>query len=968
MATVGHAYLKIMPSLQGLGRHLRDQIRTEQSGAPAISLSAQVQTALLREQLRTLAREGDQTAIRLLAELDAIPAQTQFQALLARLSGREITVRVAVDRTLGSAVRGAIALDRALVGATASTVRATAVTGAATLKYAAMAAAIGQTMGVLGGLGSAAATASGSLLLIPAAGLAAVAIMQTAKLATQGFSDALTETDPKKFAEAVAKMPPAMRETALAIRAMGPEFTALKLDVQQRAFAGLSGEVTALGKTYLPVLRTGMGGIAEALNAGARGATAFLREAQTTRDIATIFDNSSQAAGSLAQAVQPALRALRDIATVGSDFLPGLASGIAEGASSFSTFIATARQTGQLHEWISQGLSVLGDLFTLLRNVFGIIGELFSAANTSGVSLIGTLNQVTGGLLTFLRSAEGQTALTQVFGGIAAIAQGLGPVLVALGQTIVSSIAPAIALLGPQLGQAFTNMAPAIAPLGQVIAALAPVLGAVALALADMLVPAAQALAPVVAALAPALSTVAALLGGAVGDAITSLAPAVLGLAQALAPLIVQLGGLLAQALRIVAPMLAQFLTGLTPIIAAVGGAFLQALGAILPVLGQLAQVFGTVLLAGLRAVQPVLPVIVRVIEQLATIVSGALAAAMPTLVQVAEMVGGLLVQAVSALAPLLPQLAEAFFAVVNALLPLLPPMLSLIGELLPPLTGLIAAIVPIVVQVAHTFAALVTAIAPLITQIAQALIPIIQGLLAVVEPVFRIIGSIISGAMRYIQGVIDLVMGVVTGNWSRAWTGIKNMLGGIWDAIKGAVSGALDGLVRFFVDLPGRILRALGDLGGLLVEAGKNIIRGLIRGLEQAWQWIKDKLASLTNLIPDWKGPPARDRVLLVGNGRLIMRGLVTGLEDGTPDVRDYLHELTNTLPLDLDATATLGVSGRGTGRPGAMASPTADASAMAAAVTAGVLAAFDGARLRVDGSGVARLVNNVNARNARR
>jgi hypothetical protein len=61
-----------------LGRHLRDQVREAERGAPSISLTAQVRTALLKEQLRAAAREGDQTAINLLAELDALPVETGF--------------------------------------------------------------------------------------------------------------------------------------------------------------------------------------------------------------------------------------------------------------------------------------------------------------------------------------------------------------------------------------------------------------------------------------------------------------------------------------------------------------------------------------------------------------------------------------------------------------------------------------------------------------------------------------------------------------------------------------------------------------------------------------------------------------------------------------------------------------------------------------------------------------------------
>lgn len=972
MSTVGHAYLKIMPSLQGLGRHLRDQIRTAEAGTPAISFTAQVQTALLHEQLRVAAREGDQTAVRLLAELDAAQAETRFAAMLRRLRGQDVTVGVVVDRSLGSAVRGSLALARGMGQATAATTRATVVVGAATLRYGVLTAALANTIGVLGGLAGAAGTASGSLLLIPAAGLAAAAVMQTLRLGTQGFTDALAEEDPAKFAEAVAKMPPAMRATAEAVRALGPQFAELRLDVQQRLFAGLAAQVGVLGGRYLPILRTGTTGIADALNGGADGIAAFLAEARTARDVATFFDNSADAAGELVGSIRPLLQVLRDVAVVGSGFLPGLASGFTESAQSAAAFIAEARRTGQLQAWMSAGLSTLGELAMLFGNLFGIVGAVFTAANTSGASLLGTLNQVTGAVLVFLRSAQGQTALEQIFGGLAAITDGLMPVLLALGQAVVTSLAPAIALLGPQLGTALASLAPAVGPLAAVLAALAPLLGVVAQAFATILVPAARALEPVVAALAPALAVVAELLAGAVGSAITALAPAVLALVQALAPLLVQLGGVLADALTTAAPLLSQLLTALTPIISAVGGAFLQALTAVLPVVLQLAQVFGQVLLVALRAVQPVLPIIVQLVQQLAGMIAGALTTATPTLVQIGQLLGQVLVTAVTGLAPSLPVLAQAFITVIEALLPLVPPLLSLVDALLPPLTELVLALVPVLVQAANTFATVVRAIAPLVALLAEVLIPIIETLLGVVENVFGLIGSIIQGAMRYVQGVIDTVLGLITGDWDRAWSGVKNVLGGIWDSIKGVVTNGIQGLLRLFVELPGRILSALGDLGGLLVEAGKNIIRGLIRGLEAAWQWIKDKLSLLTDLLPDWKGPPARDRVLLAPTGRMIMGGFLRGLEDGTPQIRDYLGDLTDTLPPDVDQTVTVGGRPRA-GRPGVPraggASPLGmDAWEISAAVTAGVLAALDGARLRVDGSGVARLVNTANARNARR
>ncbi|MEV4313007.1 hypothetical protein [Actinocrispum sp. NPDC049592] len=966
ITAVGHAYLKIMPSLQGLGRHLRDQIRESERSAPSISLTAQVQTALLKEQLRAAAREGDETAIRLLAELDAVPAETQFQRLLRRLSGKSVDVKVNADRSALSQVASALGavssgVDKTALGFT----RLTASVGAATLKYAVLAAGVGQAIAALHAVGAAAVTASGSLLLVLSAGIALAVAMHTAKLGMQGFSDVLKETDPQKFADALAKLAPSARDTAQAVRSLAPAWTELRLDVQQRLFSGLGQQVRDLGALYLPVLRTGLGEMATSLNAGARGFGEFARESRTVGDLRTILDNSAKSMGSLSSAVAPLLRAFRDIAAVGSEFLPKFASGLADGANKFAEFIAHARETGRLKEWISQGLAALGQLFTLLGNLVKIVMTVFGAANAGGVSLLSTLVSLTGGLVTFLRSAEGLNALHQIFGGLRAVGEGLRPVFAQLGPLLVNSIAPAIAQLGPMLGQALGALAPAIAPLGQIIAALAPVLGSVAQAFAAILVPAVQALAPVVQALAPALAEVAGLLGGAIGDAIRAVAPALQQLAEAAAPLIVQFGQLLAESFRTLGPILAQLLTQLTPIITQLGGAFLQALAAVLPVLGQLAQVFSQVFLASLQAVMPVLPVVVQVITQLAGVISQALSAAAPILAQVGTLLGQILAQAITALVPIIPPLAEAFLNVVNALLPLLPPLLELISTLLPPLTGLIVALAPVVIEVANTFAALVQAVTPFVILIAQNVIPILGDLLTVVTDVFKGIGEITGGAMKAIQGVIDIVMGVISGDWSKVWTGIKEFVSGIFGGI---LKGALDmigGLVEFFASIPGRILGALGDLGSLLLEAGKNIIRGLVDGIVAGFTWVKDKLGELTDWITSWKGPPARDKVLLAPNGRLIMQGLLSGLEGEEPAIRDYLTNLTTSLPLTVQAgsRASAGVVGASLGA-GPSAGPCgwqADPGMLTAAVTAGVLAALDGARMTVDGAGVARLVNTV-------
>jgi phage-related protein len=895
-----------MPSLQGLGRHIREQISQNERDAPHLGLTAELRSELLKEQLRIAAREGDQTAIHLLAKLDAAEAETKFAALRRRLSDKDITLKVVLSKT-GEAVRGLSELDNRVLSLTRHITQSTAAIGAHTLKYAAMVAAIGQAVGVVTALGNAAITASGSLLLVPAAGLTAAAILATVKTGLRGFSDALKESDPKKYAEDLAKMAPAARDTATTIKALGPAFDGLRLDVQQRLFAGMSTEVSALGIRYLPVLHTGLGAIAAALNTTAHSLAGFLTQARTTGDIGLIFGNASTAVGNLGRALVPVLTVLRDVAAVGSTFLPALTASAAAAASKFASFIENARESGKLALWIGNAIGVLHQLWTLLDNLRSIVVSVFHAATTAGIDTLGVLVRLTGKVADFLHSAQGIQALQQLFGGLAAVAAGLGPILDAVGHVLVSAIAPAVALLGPQLGHAIASLAPGFVALGKILASLAPLFGAAAQFLADLLVPALQVAQPVVAELSFHLSKTVALLGKSFGDAIRTLGPSLVRLAVAVAPLIDQFGSLAIKAVGLAAEGFAQLADAAGPLIGQLGGALLDALTASLPAWGALGSLLSTVVLATLQALTPVLPVVVDAVRQLAEVIARNLADATPTLVEIGRQLAGAVVTIVQGLLPSLPQLIDAALNLVVALLPLLPPLLRLGAALLPGLIEVTLALVPVLVQAIGVVADLARAITPLVSGLADFLVPVVKDAGLAVADSFKIIADGVTGGLKILRGFIDWVSAIFRGDWSGAWQIMVNVGRVGVDAFLNIVRDGLDLTLRLFTNLPDNIKKTIVDnTVTALRNAGRQIMASLVQGITDGFVWVRDKLVSLTDWIKSWKGPPSKDRTLLVGNGRLIMDSLVTGFEDGEPAVRDYLTGLTRRIPV------TLGIDGQ--------------------------------------------------------
>jgi hypothetical protein len=257
--------------------------------------------------------------------------------------------------------------DTTRFGGQASALGATV--GATALKVGALAATAHAAGGALAALGGGLVTASGALLLLPGAALAGKAALAVLKLGLDGFSDALSAMDdPAKFAKAIAKLAPAARDTALAVRDLKPAWDELADAVQEELFTGTGDIVRELGAAYLPLLRTGMVEVAGSFRVATASVAGFLREAQTMRDVESFLDSTSLATANLGGALKPLLFAFRDIGVVGAEVFAELTRGAADAAYRFADFIAAARESGQLHQWIYSGLSAIGDLVSVLRN------------------------------------------------------------------------------------------------------------------------------------------------------------------------------------------------------------------------------------------------------------------------------------------------------------------------------------------------------------------------------------------------------------------------------------------------------------------------------------------------------------------------------------------------------------------------------------------------------------------------
>lgn len=67
-------------------------------------------------------------------------------------------------------------------------------------------------------------------------------------------------------------------------------------------------------------------------------------------------------------------------------------------------------------------------------------------------------------------------------------------------------------------------------------------------------------------------------------------------------------------------------------------------------------------------------------------------------------------------------------------------------------------------------------------------------------------VSDVATGVFEALGGVIDFLIGIFTGDWERAWEGIKNIVKGIFDAVSGIVKGAINKIIDALNFLIGKL------------------------------------------------------------------------------------------------------------------------------------------------------------------
>ena len=340
-----------------------------------------------------------------------------------------------------------------------------------------------------------------------------------------------------------------------------------------------------------------------------------------------------------------------------------------------------------------------------------------------------------------------------------------------------------------------------------------------------------------------------------------------------------------------------------------------------------------------ITAAQPFIDGLMSAFQNLATTVGNNLVpyfqAAWDMMQQVASVISSILTPVINTIVPIVMQMATMVINFVQQILAVVIPAMTniynTISQILAAIQPYVAAAMNFIMNIVQTVWPHIQSVIQNVMNIVQSVISTVmgvvqgiistvlaliqgnwsgvwQGIQSIASSIWNGIKGVISGVIGAIQGVISGALSAIQAVWNGAWNTVKSVVSSAWNGITGAISNGINSAVNFVRGLPGRITSALGNLGGLLVSAGRDLIMGLVNG-------IKNAVGSAVNAVKNAVGSVISGAKNLLGIhspsvvfreiGDYTMQGLQGGIEDETDAT---VKATTNAVSSVIDAASGLG------------------------------------------------------------
>lgn len=272
-------------------------------------------------------------------------------------------------------------------------------------------------------------------------------------------------------------------------------------------------------------------------------------------------------------------------------------------------------------------------------------------------------------------------------------------------------------------------------------------------------------------------------------------------------------------------------------IVAAVGPALII-IGKVVSGVGRIVGGIG----AAIKVIATVVGIITgTVIPAIASVISLIAGTVIPAIAAFASMIAGAVVSAITAVVGLItgtviPAIVSFASMLAGAVVSAITAVVSLItGTVIPAIVGFVTTVGIVPIAIVAAVAAVIAAIALFgdqIQAVLQGVDDFLQGVFAtnwtnifgpvlgeVLNAFFANVKNIWDSIKMVFDGIIDFIRGVFTGDWERAWTGVKEIFGGIFDGLKAVAKAPLNAII-------GMVNMAISGINGVI--GGLNKIPGV--------------------------------------------------------------------------------------------------------------------------------------------
>jgi hypothetical protein len=299
---------------------------------------------------------------------------------------------------------------------------------------------------------TAATTVALTAALAPVAGVAAAAgdgLLAAGQgagvfaLATSGLDAALkAASDPEKYAEALASLPPSARKFSDALVAMKPLLDDLRETAAAGFFPGAEKGLHLAARNF-GVVQQVVAATAKVLGDLATRAGALVGSSAFGADLKKIGLNNAKVIDTLGGALLHVVSALRHVLVEAGPLTQWLADVINKWALHAAVAAKSARETGKMAEFFEKTRKVLTLLGSIVSHVTKGIFGIGRAADDSGKSMWESINRVAIRFDQWANSTKGQDSIKQFFKESKELMSALLPV--------IGGIASALALLSLRL-------------------------------------------------------------------------------------------------------------------------------------------------------------------------------------------------------------------------------------------------------------------------------------------------------------------------------------------------------------------------------------------------------------------------------------------------------------------------------------------------------------------------------------